>query len=432
MRVLVLGGYGLIGLGIVKHLVARGHEVAGLGRRPGLGESLCSQARWITHDLARMTSPDDWKTALEGIEVVVNAAGALQDGARDDLDRVQNRAIVALVDAAERAGLKRIVQISAPGAEADASTAFMRTKAIADQRIRRSDLDWTIFKPGLVIAPQAYGGTALVRMLAAFPVVLPIASPDARVQCVSLNDLADCVVRAVEGNVPKQGEFDLVEAEPRRLIDILRGFRRWMGVPPEHFVIRSPDWATRLTGFGADLLGHLGWRSPLRSTALRVMDADVVGDPGPWRAYSGRHLDGFEQILLSLPASTQERWFARLYFALPVMLATLSLFWIVSGIVGLVRLDEAVAILPPETVSRSLAVFLVVGGAIADIALGLAVLARRTARLACIGMIALTAAYLLSGTILTPDLWLHPLGVFVKSVPAAVLALVAALFVEER
>lgn len=74
----------------------------------------------------------------------------------------------------------------------------------------------------------------------------------------------------------------------------------------------------------------------------------------------------------------------------------------------------------------------VIIGAIADIALGFVLLWRPWARAACFGMIALTIMYLLAGTWLTPHLWADPLGPFVKTLPAAVLALVSAALLEER
>jgi hypothetical protein len=68
--------------------------------------------------------------------------------------------------------------------------------------------------------------------------------------------------------------------------------------------------------------------------------------------------------------------------------------------------------------------FAVVGGALADVALGLAISVRRFLRPAALGMIALSLAYLGLGTFAAPDLWLDPLGPFLKVLPGLVLALV--------
>jgi hypothetical protein len=117
---------------------------------------------------------------------------------------------------------------------------------------------------------------------------------------------------------------------------------------------------------------------------------------------------------------------------LPFLVATLSAFWLVSGLVGLWRMDAAAAVLADTDLSGGTARALVLAGAVADMALGLLVLVRRLARPACLAMIALTLAYLVSGTVLTPHLWADPLGPFVKTIPAAMLALVAWTVLEPR
>ena len=91
-----------------------------------------------------------------------------------------------MIAACEAAGISRFVQISAPGATAAASTEFMRSKAAADARLKASSLDWTILRPGLVIGRDAFGGTALIRALAAFPLVVPLIRPCGQIQTIAL------------------------------------------------------------------------------------------------------------------------------------------------------------------------------------------------------------------------------------------------------
>jgi len=431
MRILVLGGYGLIGLAVVRRLHRMGHEVVGLGRSRYTGEKACPDVSWIEADISRHTDSSAWNAHLADVDAVINASGALQDGAKDNLDLSQSKAMVALIDCAQKMKVKRFIQISAPGAEPDASTAFMRTKAAADDRLRRSDLAWTILKPGLVIGAQAYGGTALIRMLAGFPVVLPLVFANSRVQTVGLDDVVDCVVAALDGDIPAGTDLDLVEPDAHTLRQVVESFRRWLGFPEAVAVVRVPHWLGAIVAGCADMLGRLGWRSPLRTTALQVISEDVLGDPQPLRTHLRRDLAGLGATLAALPATLQERWFARLYLAMPVMVSTLSLFWIVSGLFGVLALDAAAAVLP-ETVPTTMAFIFVIGGAIADIALGAAILYRPWAKWACYGMIALTVVYLLAGTVLTPLLWLDPLGPFVKTIPAAVLAWVTTLVLEDR
>ena len=115
MRILVLGGYGLIGSAIVRRLTAGGHEVVGLGRHVEAARRAMPDADWIAADLASMTRGDDWLGVLRlaRATAIVNAAGVLQDGARDNVERVQSRAMQALYGVARSEGVAAVVQISA-------------------------------------------------------------------------------------------------------------------------------------------------------------------------------------------------------------------------------------------------------------------------------------------------------------------------------
>ena len=432
MAVLVLGGYGFIGREICRRLHQAGHEVVGLGRSPEHVPSDLKSIRWQWADVSTLGRPEDWIPHLADIQGVVNAAGALQDGARDDVAAVQHRAMVALIEACQRTAVDRFVQISAAGVSDQSDTEFFRSKAQADQYLSASKLRWTILRPGLVIGADAYGGTALLRSLAAFPWVQPLVYGDRPVQCVAMDDLTDLVADVVAGNGPERGAFDVVEDHPSSLEDVVGTFRAWLGFPKARATISVPAVLARAVGRVADGLGHLGWRSPLRTTALKVMAAGVTGDPEPLRRHTGRSLRSLQEAFDAMPSTRQERWFARLSLLLPLLIAGLGLFWLVSGMIGLLRLDAAVALLLAAGLSSSSSTALVVVGSLVDMALGIAIFHRRWARPACLTMIAVTAAYLLGATVWVPQLWPDPLGPLVKTVPAALLALVTYTVLEER
>ncbi|OBQ61265.1 SDR family oxidoreductase [Mesorhizobium erdmanii] len=431
MKILVLGGYGLIGDAVVGRLLRDGHHVSGLGRDIRDAQRRRPAARWIAADMSELLAAEDWLPVVAGMDAVVNAAGALQDGPRDRLDAVHRGSVAALVEACERAGVSRFAQISAVGADLSSADVFFSTKAQGDKAVASSSLEWTILRPGLVIASAAYGGTALLRALAAFPGFIPAVMPRQPIQTVAATDVAEAVSRAVTGSLPLRSVFDLVETEARPLADVLLAFRGWLGLPRAR-VVPVPAIVGRLAAVLADGLGRLGWRSPLRSAALAALARGVTGDAEPWNQVAGQPLQPLEATLTAMPAHVQERWFARLWLLKPIVFAVLSLFWLVSGIVGLARLDAAADILVSHGLSPTLAFAMVLAGSVADIALGAAVLVRSFAHLALVAMIAITLLYLAGATVFAPDLWLDPLGAIIKAVPALCLVLVALAMLDER
>lgn len=430
MRILVLGAYGLIGLPVSKRLLGAGHEVVGLARSFERGRALLPEAEWIGADLAALTKAPNWFKHLDGIDVVVNASGVLQAGLGDNVAATQCDAIVALIDACEHKQIARLVQISAPDVASDASTEFYRSKARADEALKSSTLNWVVLRPGLVVSAQSYGGTGLLRMLAAMPYVQPVFLPDAPVQTISVNDVAEVVLMSVGGDLDRQ-DIDLVEGESHRLIDIILEVRRWLGFPPPKYILTLPRPIGRAVGKLADVASWLGWKSALRSTAMNVLTDGVRGDAKKWSALRGEAPSSFVETLRALPSTRQERLSARASLVYPVLVMTLSLFWFVSGVMGLIQLPAATATLA-DVLPSQLALGAVIGGSMADIIVGLLIAFRPTIRRGCLASLFLASAYLVASAFLTPALWADPLGPMVKVFPALALALAVMALSEDR
>ncbi|GGL55906.1 SDR family oxidoreductase [Wenxinia marina] len=429
-RALVLGGYGLIGAACLRRMTTAGWRVTGVGRDAAAARRVAPDADWAIRDLAAMGEAE-WRALVAGADVVINASGALQDGGGDDLGAIHERAVVRLVRALE-GSRTRLVQISAAGVAPDAPTAFFRTKARGDGAIRASGLDWVILRPTLVIGAGAFGGSALLRAAAALPGVAPQVLPEAMIQTVALDDVADAVLAAAEGAIPGGTVADLTEAEARSLPETVAAVRHWLGLPRALWAPPVPPVLLRGAAAVADGLGRLGWRSPLRSTAIRALADGVRGDPSAWEAAGGAPCRPLEQTLAAMPAGLQERWFARLYLLFPLAVATLSVFWIASGLIGLARTGAAAEVLTSRGWSDAAARVAVWIGGVADLALGLAILWRPLVRAAALGMAALAGGYLVAATLAAPDLWADPMGPLVKVIPGLVLALVVAALTESR
>ena len=428
---LVLGAYGLIGSAISRRLRDDGCAVTGLGRNIKHARAVLPDFDWIIRDLADLCDTASWQPLLAETDMVVNCAGALQQGAHDDLDTVHTDAVRALALACDATGTG-LIQISAAGVSDNASTAFFRTKAAGDAAVRASGADTWIYRPGLVLAPTAYGGSTLLRMLAAVPMAQPLAFPEAQIQTIALRDLARVVSTTARGHVPPGLECDLVEDAPHSLRDVVASMRHWLGYRPARFELVMPRWTLALTSRAADILGRLGWRSPLRSSAVKVLNEGVLGDPAPWTRLTGDRLSPLPDILRAMPATVEDRQFARMSLLMPVTIAILFVFWLASGIIGFISIDQAARVLTEVGWPRGLATASVAFWALVDMAVAAALLVRKYAARACWAMVAVSLFYLVSATVTVPGLWADPLGPLTKVLPGIVLAMVARAMLETR
>jgi uncharacterized protein YbjT (DUF2867 family) len=428
MRVLILGGNGFIGSEVCRVLANSGHRVTALARDPGSAARRLSGIAWLRRDLRRMQSAADWDF-LADFDAVVNCAGALQDSARDDVAAVQRGAMLALYDAARAAGIRLIVQVSARTDGPGSDGKFLASKRDTDAALAESGVPFVIVRPAIVVGRNAHGGSALLRALAAVPCRTPLVSAEVPMQFTALSDVANAVRHAIEGRLPDGSDVALGGAETLTLREAVALHRGWLGLPPAK-AINVPRWLAASIVLLADLLGLLGWRSPLRSTAIELAAGGAVAATGDSSAEMPSA--SLADTLGANPAGVQDLWFARLYLLKPIVIGALGLFWLASGTVALLRFDQSAAVLSDALGTRGAAQLLTLVTSLADILLGAAVLIRRYARPPLTGMVLVSLAYVAAATILTPGLWLDPLGPLVKVLPSIVLALLALAILDER
>jgi hypothetical protein len=132
-------------------------------------------------------------------------------------------------------------------------------------------------------------------------------------------------------------------------------------------------------------------------------------------------------------ATIQDKWFARMYLIKALVIASLAVFWIVSGFIALfVSYNAAADILRSHAFPSALVAPITVLTSLMDMTIGVLIAFRRTAGAGLIAGIAASLGYMLGAAILTPDLWIEPLGALVKTAPAIVLMLVALVTLDNR
>ncbi|MGQ0709948.1 MAG: NAD-dependent epimerase/dehydratase family protein [Rhodoferax sp.] len=266
MKVLLTGATGFLGRHIHHALRRAGHPVVPVAR--GLG-----------HDFARLQTPADWAPLLSGVDAVVNAVGIIGQTSTQRFELLHTRAPQALFAAAQAAGVTRVVQISAQGADDSAFSPYHLSKRAADDAVRALHRPGWVLRPGLVFGPGG-GSQALFMRLARLPRIPVLGDGRQGVQPVYVGDVVSTVLACLAHEGPGQ-TLDLVRPEPIAFADWLHTLRRLQGLPPTGLV--HLPWA--LAHLGAALLGPF---VPLaHADNLRMLRQGHRADASAWLRFWG-------------------------------------------------------------------------------------------------------------------------------------------------
>lgn len=216
MNILLTGASGFIGRNIASALTAAGHQITPIDRRHGF-------------DFADMLTPEDWLPHLAGIDAVINSVGIIGETGSQRFDIVHTTAPAALFRACTQAGVRRVIQISALGADTTAFSAYHLSKRAADDVLRGLDFDWFVLRPSLI---YGRGGTSAewFMRLAALPLIPVLGDGQQPLQPVHIGDVVLTVMRSLTSRETRQ-TLDIVGTEIVAFAEWFQRMRAARGLP---------------------------------------------------------------------------------------------------------------------------------------------------------------------------------------------------------
>jgi uncharacterized protein YbjT (DUF2867 family) len=425
MHILLTGATGFIGGHLLKALLAAGHTVSCAVRH--LPADPPPGTHWHRADFSRDHRVEDWLPRLQGVDVVVNAVGILKETRGQTFDALHHRAPAALFDAALKAGVKRVVQVSALGADEAAATAYHRSKRAADGHLLALPLDAVVVQPSLVFGVDGES-TGFFLTLATLPVLGLPAGGQQGVQPVHVDDLVAVLLRLVEQPEPlPRRRLAVVGPRPLTLADYLQTLRQGVGLRPA-LTLPVPAPLVAVTAAIGDhvsgmMLDRDGWSMLRRGNTADAADTTrCLGRP-PRAAETFIPRD----VARDLRRRGEWGWLR------PALVVSVALVWFVTAMVsfGLYPVQESHALLRRTGVPPSLQPLALYGAAGLDLLLGVLTLwpLKRKAWV-WLAQIGLITAYTLIITVRLPEFWLHPYGPILKNLP--LLAVLLLLWADDR
>lgn len=419
MRILITGSSGFIGRHLVHALVCDGHTLVCAVRRvpkeaspPGVAD-----LQYVQADFMRDLQPQDWVPRLQDIDAVINAVGIIREHGGQTFDALHDRAPRALFAACAIVGLRRIVQISALGADDKAESAYHLSKKAADDFLVTQRLPAVILQPSLVYGPGG-ASAALFDTLATLPVLARFGDGRQMVQPVHIDDVVDAVRAALNlacdaaGDDVRARRIAVVGPTATTLNDFLRVLRMSMRLRPA-LVVPVPLAVARL----AARVAGISRRSTLDGDTFRMLERGNTADPSAMTGLIGRRPRSVDRFIDAGDAEAARKD-AELRWLLPVLRASIAIVWIVTGLLsfGIYPVEDSLSLLARSGVSETLQPLMLYGAAALDIAIGIGILLIRRRWIWAL-QIALILFYTAVIAWKLPEFLLHPYGPVLKNLP---------------
>jgi uncharacterized protein YbjT (DUF2867 family) len=413
MKILITGASGFIGSHLTDALFKSGHEVVACVRHPEPAKQRWQGITAIKTDFSRDHEMNDWLPRLQGVDVVINAVGIIRETKGQTFEALHTSAPCALFKAAAQTGVRKVIHISALGADETAFSQYHLSKRVADECLMGLDLDWAIIMPSIVYGSGAKS-MAFFRAIAALPMVPLVDAGDQPVQPIHIDDLTKAVLQLLEPESPKQLCIEMVGPRPITMKEIYTQLRHWLGMGQARF-LSMPYWFTLIS---ARIGGFMG-NTPMTAEAIQMLRKGNTADVTPFVDQFGFTPTSFETSLASTPSQQSDRWHAGLYFLKPLLRFAIAFLWIFTGIVSVFvfPVEDSYAMLAKADIGGIWAPIMLYGAAATDFTLGLATL--MAYRLSLVGsiQIAIMLLYSVIITLSQPGQWIHPFGPVSKNIP---------------
>ena len=241
MNILLTGAGGFIGQHVLRELLAQGHQLTVCSSRHQALSERYPSLEYCPVDYAQAQSVTDWLPYVQGMDAVINTVGIIDENHAGQFTELHTTVPVALFKACEQARCKRVIQVSALGADPNATTQYFISKGKADVALQMLDLQWFVIRPSLVYG-AAGKSFSMLKALAALPLIPLLGDGNQQLQPVAIDDLVKAVVLCLDENTQPCQVINAVGAEPLSYAKMLAILRRCQGLSKAHYLSISTDY----------------------------------------------------------------------------------------------------------------------------------------------------------------------------------------------
>jgi NADH dehydrogenase len=271
MRVAIAGGTGFVGRHLARELVAAGHEAVLIARGKDLRDETIYKLRGAPFVSSDLSDPRELREAFLGCEAVAHCAGINREIGEQTYKRVHIEGTRNVVEAARQAGVRKMALLSFLRARPDCGSAYHESKWAAEEIVRGSGLDYTIFKAGVIYGHGDHMLDHLSHALFTFPIFGLVGMTEKPVRPLAVEDLVAAILASFRDAHLSNRTFSITGPEEIALGEAVRRVGQVIHRSPLY--VPTPIAVQKVIAW----LAELTMRIPLLSLAqLRILSEGLV------------------------------------------------------------------------------------------------------------------------------------------------------------
>ena len=282
MKVFVTGGTGFVGKEVVQQLGQAGHKITMLTRSSAPREA-GGDAKNANLEVCEGSILDREKLerGMKGCEAVIHLVGIISEIGETTFENVHVRGTETVVAASLAAGVRRFLHMSALGTRPNAVSRYHRTKWVAEEAVRASGLEATLFRPSLIYGREDHFTTLFASIVRFSPVVPLVGRPDAMMQPICVENVATAFTGALNETDSIGRTFDLCGEEKLTLKQIVIAIEKALG--KRRWKVQIPPPIARLQASVLEKIYPVLFKQapPLNRDQLLMLHEDNTGNAEP-------------------------------------------------------------------------------------------------------------------------------------------------------
>ena len=278
-KIAIIGGAGFVGRHLASALVNQLREVNIVTRVREHARSLLTLPL-VTIVEADARDVDSLTFATRECDAVINLVGVLHETSKGRFEDEHVGVTSAAIEACRRNGIRRFIQMSALNAGPNAPSKYLRSKSEAETKVAASGLEWTIFRPSLIIGPEDKSLNAFAKIARWMPVIL-VPGAGARFQPIYVGDVARAMSASLDDHGAIGRSYPLCGPRVYTLRELFAYAARLTGRRP--LILGTPGPLAWLQAMFLELIPG----KPMTRDNLLSMKVDSVADGSPLALLGG-------------------------------------------------------------------------------------------------------------------------------------------------